>query len=289
MHPSAHAPQGPATAPGAASRPGSRQVPAAAPAPAKGPAPAACCREHHAAAASIASPQTTCDGATTAAAPDPRPTHSEGATATAPNGIVHARFARDTALHYKACANKAASSACAARLDIYLHTQNVCEFIELHPGPLGVAKHDLGWDLVTQLCSAPGFNPPGRLKSARIDAACGSAEVPIPLMSSAGAHPAPPEAAFSAQAAAAAAAPASAAGRRRAQRQAALAKPREAHATLETAPGSAPTTLSRTTPAGASGVAEVLSARAVAVGAVTTTGPRAEEAAAASEFADAVT
>ena len=153
--------------PGASSRTGLHPVATTAPSPAES---SARCSRLHASASAIASR----DGAS---------------AATIPGGFAHARFARGTALHYKSCACKAAGSASAARFTAYRHAHSVGEFFELHPGPPGVARADLRWNLPNQLCSAPNFDPPGRLKSYWVDDACGSTEFPAPVLFYTGARP----------------------------------------------------------------------------------------------------
>ena len=72
-------------------------------------------------------------------------------------------------LRYEAGAHNQEGSASVARLDAYRHARSVGEFFNLHPGPPGVARDRLGWNLAKHLRSTPGFAPPERLKSARLE------------------------------------------------------------------------------------------------------------------------
>ena len=51
-------------------------------------------------------------------------------------------------------------SASAARGGACRHMRSVGKFFYLHPGPLRVARDDLGWDLAKLPCRIPGFAPP---------------------------------------------------------------------------------------------------------------------------------
>ena len=110
------------------------------------------------------------------------------AAAGASGGSFHVRFARDTVLRSKEGAQKVASSASAALFDIHRHAREVAKFFGISLGPLGVACHDLGLNIAMRLCSTPGFAPPGRLKSARLDTALAPTAMPAAQAALAAAH-----------------------------------------------------------------------------------------------------
>ena len=188
---------------------GSSTVASAAPAPVGGPAP---CAEHRAAAPAAAPPELgelAEPASTTTAAPSAEvgelpgtalpstaaepalsstaasfaalgmlaaPASRAGVAAAAtPGGLAHACFGRGTALRYASGSRRAAGSACAARTAAYRLSRSVGEFFDLQPGPPSAARADLGWNLARKLCSAPGFQSPENLLSARVDSGRGSA------------------------------------------------------------------------------------------------------------------
>ena len=88
----------------------------------------------------------------------------EEAAPRAKKDLLHANFARDTALQYEAIAKKSRKSS--VKLAAYRSARSVGEFFGLLPGPTTTALKKLALDLFKGLCCTPGFVAPRLLKSA---------------------------------------------------------------------------------------------------------------------------